>query len=169
MQLINLNKKLTAMPVTLIEETGTVLINRNANDAFAFTADLRNDSVWRTEVNTTVSLNNLPGLNHMVEENSFLSKKVPHHVKLLICTEYARNSRIVYQATGNNSFFLYSCRQVQRLSPQQTLFIYSLKFDSEMVRYALGFKLPVRLIGMITGWSMKNYLRKLKQMLETSQ
>ena len=152
-----------------IETSATIHINCQPAKVFAYTAELGNDSAWRSEINATISLHEREGLHHIVEEDAFLSKKLPHYLTRFICTVYIQDRKIIYQLVPGSRFFMCNCREVKALAPQQTLLRYSLKFDGGIVRHALGIGLPAIVIRCVTRLSMRKYLKKLKLLLESGQ
>lgn len=150
----------------LIQETRSILITCPPGKVFNYITDLGNDSAWRAEINASTLLSNHLGLNCMVEEDAFLSRRVPSHINRLICTQFIKDKRVAYETVRGDLFFLHNCREVKEISPQQTLVSYHLRFNPEIVRYALGFNLPGVIIRCVTHLSMRKYLKKLKQLLE---
>ncbi|KOY87115.1 hypothetical protein AD998_14045 [bacterium 336/3] len=151
---------------TNIKIDGFKIISRNLSTVFQYVANLENDQFWRKEINST-SMNAKPQINTLAVEDSFLSKKVPHHILNLICTEYIEENKIIYQTVPDSPFFLKSIRIVEAISEQETKFLYHIEFDKNIVKHGLGFMLPAFIIRYVAKQDMKKYLNKLKTILET--
>jgi sugar/nucleoside kinase (ribokinase family) len=156
---ITLNKK------KLITITGTILINKDVETVFNFFADPGNDAQWRAEVNESTLDGNLE-MGVTVFEHSYLSKKAPNNLIELKCIEFKRNKIAIFETEPNAKFYERSQRQVNVVSGSTTEITYSLDFDIEIVKFALGFSLPKFIVSMKAGSDMKKYLRNLKKQLE---
>jgi hypothetical protein len=150
----------------IIQQTGSIIISRDIETVFCYISDLRNDQEWRKEINSTSASDQPINIGHIVEEDSFLSRRVPSYRKQLICTAYIPNNRIVYQTLPGNPFSLSSIRSVTAIGPQQTKFTYSLVFSSKIVKHGLGIGLPAFIVSYVTRSAIKKYLKKLRIILE---
>lgn len=152
------NKKLT-------ETTGSILVGQNVATAFDFFANPCNDSLWRTEINQS-TLNGTLQLGVTVSEYSYLSKKVSNNLLVLQCVQFEKNNIAIFETPENASFYLKSKRQVKAASADTTELIYTLRFDINIVKFALGFGLPKFIVSMKANSDMRKYLRQLKNQLD---
>jgi hypothetical protein len=148
-----------------VEICGAITISKDQKEVFEFVSNLENDYLWRKEINCTKMSSN-PRLNAMATEDSYLSKRVPHFLMDLICTEYTDHCKIIYQTVPHANFFLRSIREVRAASQKSTTVIYLLTFDKNIVKHGLGFSLPIFVIRMAAKRNLKRYLCKLKEVLE---
>jgi hypothetical protein len=102
----------------------------------------------------------------MISEYSYLSKKAPNNLVILKCVQYDKNKIAVFETPENAEFYLRSQRQVNAIADNTTEIIYTLEFDTNLVKYALGFSLPIFIISFKANSDMKKYLRRLKTKLE---
>ena len=58
-------------------------------------------------------------------------------------------------------------RSVKETAPGTTRFTYFITFDAAIVKFGLGFKLPLFLVKFYTRRTMDSYLAKLKSILES--
>ncbi len=149
----------------LVEATGTILVKQDVETVFNFFADPGNDSLWRTEVNQSTLDGNLEA-GVTVSEFSYLSKKAPNNLIELKCIALDKNKVAIFETPQNAMFYERSQRQVKLVSTTTTELIYTLQFDMEIVKFALGFSLPKFIVSMKAGSDMKKYLRNLKRQLE---
>ena len=156
----------------MIDITGTITVRQDAAAVFAYVADLRNDKHWRKEVNETRCPEAQPGTNPsegcVMIEDSFLSKRVPHHVAALRCEEWRPNEHVIYQSLPDNPYFLKSYRTVTALGSSATRITYRIEFDEAIVKHGLGVGLPQFLVRYVAYADMKNYLKRLKSLLENA-
>lgn len=148
-----------------IRVTGTVVINKKPDDVFNFFADPGNDNLWRTEINKST----LDGPLHLgvkVSEYSYLSKKAANNLLVLQCTRFEKNQLVVFETPDNSPFYQKSQREVRVVSDHTTEVIYTLDFDMNIVKYALGFALPKFIVSFKAKSDMKKYLRQLKEEVE---
>jgi hypothetical protein len=101
-----------------------------------------------------------------ISEYSYLSKKAANNLIELKCVQYDNNSLAVFETAGDAQFYLRSQRQVRAVSANQTEMIYTLDFDLDIVRFALGFGLPKFIVSFKANSDLKKYLRQLKMVLE---
>lgn len=151
----------------IIKVTGTVLVNKNLERVFGFFANPVNDNLWRTEINESKLNENLQ-LGTTVFEYSYLSKKAPNNLIQLTCVQYDKNNVAVFETSDNAPFYLKSHRQVKPISGNRTEVIYTLDFDLDIVKFALGFSLPKFVVSFKAKSDMKKYLRQLKTRLENN-
>ena len=151
----------------MIDITLKVLILKDANTVFNYLSDFRNDKFWRKEVNETQLNTKEMQLNAIITEDSFLSKKVPHYISVLTCTELTPNQLIVCETVPETKFKAKSTRQTIALpNKNQTKVIYRLQFELAIVKFGLGFALPKFIVQWYSLQIMKQYLAKLKGNLE---
>lgn len=148
-----------------IRISGSLIINNQADRVFNFFANPLNDRLWRKEVRETI-MNGPLQLGVLVSEYSYLSPKAPRNLLEFSCVKYEPDHTAVFETLTNARFYEKSERLVAVISSQKTRVTYTLEFDSSIVKYALGFSLPVFLISFIAKYDMKKYLRKLKAILE---
>jgi len=152
----------------LITATGTIQINKSLKTVFDFVANPGNDPAWRTEINQSQVEGTLQvGTN--VLEYSYLSKKAPNNLVELRCVQFDRNRLAVFETPEHGRFFQRSERQVTAVSDNVTNLVYTLAFDSAIVKFALGFSLPGFIISFKANADMKKYLRQLKTILEKTE
>ncbi len=140
-------------------------VRRPCTEAFSFLADLRNDWQWRAEINETI-LAGCIGPGAVFTEDSYLSPRMPHYTRLLVCTEYEPGNKVTYQTKAGEPFFLQSTRSVRATAGGKAEVQYTLAFDTYIVRHGLGFWLPAFAVAWAARRAMKNYLKRLKQVLE---
>ncbi len=150
----------------LIKTTGVILVNKNVDSVFNFFANPGNDKLWRKEINNS-TLNQALQLGVTVSEYSFLSKKVPNNLVELKCVQFDKNKIAIFETLNNAQFYEKSQRQVKAVSNNTTEITYTLYFDKDIVKYALGFSLPKFIISIKAHSDMKKYLLQLKTKLET--
>ncbi len=143
----------------------TITILADSERVFSFLADLRNDVQWRREINRTEIIG-VVGPGAEAKEYSRLSRKVPDHLRVLTCAEYLPGSRVVFRSAADDPFYLTTTREVDKEEQGATRVRYTLEFDSSIVRFALGFPLPLFLVRMVARKDMKAYLHTLKAILE---
>ena len=149
----------------LVKTTGSILVNRNVDSVFNFFANPSNDKLWRKEINQS-TLEGTLQLGVSVFEYSYLSKKVSNNLLELKCTQFDKNKIAVFETHENAQFYEKSQRLVKVLSDNTTEITYTLDFDKDIVKYALGFSLPKFIISVKANSDMKKYLRQLKEKLE---
>lgn len=143
--------------------TGIATFNCTNETLFNYVADLGNDKNWRSEI-TRTDTNGLPTLNCVATEHTFLSKKLPDHINVLVCRQFEDGKRIVYETESTAAFYLKSDRTVGSHGAGSR-FTYVVAFDAGIVKHALGFGLPKWLIAWKTKSDMKKYLSKLAGVL----
>lgn len=151
----------------LINTTGTVVVNTNSERAFDFFANPSNDNLWRTEINKATLDGNLQ-LGVLVSEYSNLSKKASNDLIELRCVKYEHNKLAIFETPENAQFYQRSHRQIEAISDKTTKIIYSLDFDINIVKHALGFALPKFIVSFKAKSDLKKYLQQLKTILENS-
>jgi hypothetical protein len=149
----------------LIKTKGTLLVNRNVDRVFSIFADPSNDKLWRREINQS-TLNGLLQLGVSVSEYSYLSKKISNNLLELKCVEFVNNKIAVFETNENAQFYLRSERRLTAISNNKTEIKYTLIFDLNLVKFALGFVLPKFIVQLKTDSDMQKYLRQLKTILE---
>jgi hypothetical protein len=149
----------------LIKTKGTLLVNRNVDRVFSIFADPSNDKLWRREINQS-TLNGLLQLGVSVSEYSYLSKKISNNLLELKCVEFVNNKIAVFETNENAQFYLRSERRLTAISDNKTEIKYTLIFDLNLVKFALGFVLPKFIVQLKTDSDMQKYLRQLKTILE---
>jgi hypothetical protein len=80
--------------------------------------------------------------------------------------EYLLNELVVYESLPANLFWLKNSRQVEKIARDSTKLTYHLEFDADIVKYGIGFKLPMFFLRYYTKATMNKYLNKLKLILE---
>jgi hypothetical protein len=151
----------------LIRTAGTILVNKDIESAFNFFANPSNDHLWRKEINKSI-LNGTLQLGTTISEYSYLSKKASNNLIELKCVQYDKYNLAVFETAVNAQFYLRSQRQVKAISANQTQIIYTLNFDLDIVKFALGFSLPKFIVSLKAESDMKKYLRQLKTRLENN-
>jgi hypothetical protein len=149
-----------------IDITGTIVISKNHKEVFEYFSNFTNDTFWRKEINETKVNTGRIELNSIISQDSFLSKRIPHHIAIYKCKELLSNKSIIIETTNENSFWQNNSRQITELSENTTEVIYRIQFDFDIVKYGLGFGLPKSLVNFYTKITMNKYLSKLKTILE---
>ena len=149
----------------LIKSKGTLLVNRNVDRVFSIFANPNNDKLWRREINQS-TLNGLLQLGVFVSEYSYLSKKISNNLLELKCVEFDKNKIAVFETNENAQFYLRSERRLTAISDNKTEIKYTLIFDLNLVKFALGFTLPKFIVQLKADSDMQKYLRQLKTILE---
>ncbi|GAB3557719.1 SRPBCC family protein [Spirosoma fluminis] len=152
----------------LVKTTGTILINKDTESVFNFFANPVNDTLWRTEINKS-TLNGPLQVGVTVYEYSYLSKKAPDNLIELKCVQYDKSRLAIFETPGNAEFYLRSERQVNPIFDITTEIVYTLEFDINVVKFALGFPLPKFIISFKAGSDMEKYLQRLKSKLENQE
>lgn len=152
----------------MIRSTGSILIQRKVEEVFRFFADPTNDPQWRTEVTRTTRTGE-PGAGTTVQEHSYLSKKAPDVVVELRCVQYEENERAIFETPDGAPSHRRSERRVSARPDGTTEVVYTLAFDTAIVKEALGFALPRYIVALKAGHDLKRYLRRLKAVLERGQ
>lgn len=149
----------------MITQELTISIESDQKTVFDYIADLSNDSQWRSEIMRT-QRDGILQLGDVALEESFLSKKVPSHLRKLFCCSYVPDVFVAYQTAPGDPHYLRSTRSVRAIAPGITGFTYMLEFDPSIVKLAMGFQLPRFVVNIVTRTAMKSYLKKLKSTLE---
>ena len=150
----------------MINVQGSIIVTKDISTVFDYFSDLRNDKTWRKEINATSLSTARPEAGSIVTEHSFLSKRVPDYVTVLVCTTFRQNDTAVYQTQPGNPFFLQTTRKVQQASPATVSLQYQLVFSKAIVQHGLGVQLPALLVTWFTTYTLKKYLAQLKTILE---
>lgn len=151
-----------------IRANGNIIVNSDLQTVFTFLSDYRNDPKWRKEINQTSISTDKMGLGTLLTEDSFLSKRNPHYISHLKCTEYIPNKAVTCETTSEAKFWAKSSRTVEIIDTDQTKVTYELEFDPAIVKFGIGFQLPHFFLNFYTKSVMKDYLAVLKKNLESS-
>jgi hypothetical protein len=146
----------------------SIVVNRDHIAVFDFYADVRNDNCWRKEINHTTLSSEAPVLGCIAIEDSFLSKKVPHYVTKMACTQLIYGQLICFETLPDIKFKMKSHRSVKAIDTNKTELTYQIEFDERIVKHGVGFNLPRFLVRWVALSDMKKYLSTLKQILESS-
>ncbi len=149
--------------------TSNIVIRANANAVFEYVSDLRNDRHWRTEITDTKIKDEKIKLKTIAIEDSYLSKKIPNHKTILECVEFLPPKKIVYQSIPASDFLIMNSREFEEIDNAATKLLYTVAFDSAIVRYGIGFNLPLFFLKYYTKKTMNKYLKSLKKILEQTQ
>ncbi|TAH28418.1 MAG: hypothetical protein EAZ06_10100 [Cytophagales bacterium] len=149
----------------IIKISGTILVNNKPEKVFDFFANPSNDNLWRTEINQSI-LNGDLELGVKISEYSYLSKKIPNNLIELNCIDFDKNKLAIFETQSNSEFYIKSQRKVSTISDNKTEVIYTLDFDINLVKYALGFALPKFIVSLKANSDLKKYLKQLKTKLE---
>lgn len=150
----------------IIHTKGSIVINRDLQTVFNYLSDYRNDPKWRKEINQTRLSTEIIDLGTMLTEDSFLSKRNPHYISYLKCTEFIPNKTVSCETTPDAKFWAKSSRTVETIDNNNTKVSYELEFDPAIVKFGIGFQLPHFLLNYYTKSVMKDYLAVLKKNLE---
>jgi hypothetical protein len=142
-----------------------ISINKNISHVFNFFANLSNDKLWRSEINESI-LNGSLQKGVEVAEYSNLSKKASNNLMELVCTAFEENKLAIFETKPNAPFYLKTERKVKSINEQETEVWYTLEFDTNIVKHAMGFGLPMFLIKWKANSDLKKYLKQLKSYLE---
>lgn len=145
---------------------GNIIIKRDIKSVFDFISDYRNDPIWRKEINLTNISTDKMGLETLLTEDSFLSKRNSHYISYLKCTEFIPNKTVTCETTPDAKFWAKSSRTVETIDNNNTKVSYELEFDPAIVKFGIGFQLPHFLLNYYTKSVMKDYLAVLKKNLE---
>ncbi len=154
--------------MSIIALSGTIVINKDQETVFSFLSDYRNDPKWRKEINQTTINTPQIQVGSLLTEDSFLSRKNPHYLSHLICSELLPHSRITCNTTPETKFYSKNTRSVKKIDNESCKVIYQLEFDTAIVKHGLGFQLPGFFLKFYTNSVMKDYLSVLKKHLENS-
>jgi hypothetical protein len=149
----------------LIKTKGTILVYKNAESVFDFFANPSNDYLWRTEINKS-TLDGTLQLGVNIYEYSYLSKRIPNNLIELKCVKFDKNKLAIFETPDKAQFHIRSQRQVKAISDNKSEITYTLDFDIDLVKYALGFTLPKFIVSFKADSDIKKYLRQLKTKLE---
>jgi hypothetical protein len=149
----------------LIKIRGSILVNRSVDSVFNFFANPSNDKFWRSEINQSTLEGSLQ-LGVLISEYSHLSKKVSNNLLELQCVQFDQNKIAVFETNEKSQFYQRSERQLNVISDNKTEIIYTLTFDINIVKFALGFALPKFIVSLKANSDMKKYLKQLKTKLE---
>ncbi|MEO6357974.1 MAG: hypothetical protein ABIU77_19140 [Ferruginibacter sp.] len=152
----------------LIQVKSAVLINQNYQVVFDYISNYTNDVFWRAEVKKTIVDTVSICKGTTITQQTFLSKKIPVFVTTFRCTDFTKGERVVCETTTENAYWCRSVRAVQQVNGNLTKVFYQLGFDSSIVQYGLGFKLPRLIILFYTKQTMRRYLRILKNRMESN-
>jgi len=151
----------------IIAVSGSIIINRDASSVFRFFADPANDHLWRSEISRVIVHGKLQrGVK--TSEYSRLSPSLPDHLLRFECVKFKQVSAAVFETIPGSQFYQRSEREVLPLSAMRTKVIYSLDFDRSIVKFALGFPLPVFIIKWKAQRDARKYLEQLRRELEIS-
>ena len=158
--------KSTAKNITV---SSSIIINKDVHSVFSYVADLRLDKNWRKEINDTTLSTASPELSSIATESTFLSKKVPDNKIKLKCTIYQQDDLVVHESLPDEPLYLMNSRQVEPMPDNTTRLTYTIEFDTAIVKFGIGFNLPLFLLKYYTTQTMNKYLRQLKQILESQK
>ena len=150
-----------------ISISGSIIINRDLQTVFNFISDYSNDPKWRKEINQTVIDTPKINVGSLLTEDSFLSKRNPHYLSYLKCTEYIADKMVKCETTSEAKFWAMNTRTVEAIDTKTTKVLYHLEFDPAIVKFGIGFQLPRFFLSYYTKSVMKDYLAVLKKNLET--
>lgn len=150
-----------------IHVSGVIGVNKDAASAFAFFANPANDHLWRTEINKSMVQGPLQA-GATVVEYAYLSKKAANHLLKFQCVQFENNKLAIFETGHNAPFYQKSQRRVKAVSATATELVYTLDFDINVVKFALGFNLPRFLVAWKANSDLKKYLRQLKKQLEST-
>jgi hypothetical protein len=153
--------------MSIIEVQHHMIIRRRAGKIFEYVADMRLDKYWRDEINDTTLDTDLPTLGSIATEDSKLSKRVPHHIAKLKCIIWQEGRQVVFETLPESTFYLKSVRELENLPDTTTRLTYMIAFDSSVVKHGLGFGLPAFFLKFYTKLKMTQYMKKLKNILES--
>ena len=143
-----------------------VLISRDVESVFNYFSDLRNDKFWRKEANETTINTEKIELHTIIEQGSFLSKRVPNYITFFVCTEFVPNKAMICETDQDQKFWSKSIRITEAMKPDLTKVKYTVEFDFAFVKHGLGFNLPTFIIHLFLKKTIKSYLAQLKNNLE---
>ena len=152
----------------LIALTGTVQIARNHELVFAYLSNYTNDKFWRKPVNGTVMSNETIGLNTIITESVFLSRRIPDYISTFTCTAFEPNRSVTCETSEDNKFRSKNIRMVEVINDTTTQVTYHFELDIDIVKFGLGFGLPTILIKAYTRLEMILYLSALKRILQAT-
>lgn len=151
--------------LNMVHQKVKITIEANHQFVFNYVADLRNDILWRREINWVLLADNF-NVGAIAVECSFLSKRVPKYIQELKCITYAAYSEVIYQTLNENKYYLNTSRKVTKLTANTTEFSYQLIFDPSIACHGLGFKIPTFIISLVTRRTMRKYMKLLKARIE---
>ena len=146
-----------------VELQDTIVIEKSAEEVFAFVSDGNNDPLWRSEVDEMDVQGDIAAGTLLMEYSSFF--KFMHTVTPTYITEFEAPKRIIMETPGDQ-VWLRSTRQVESLGSNQSKFIYELAFDLELTRQMLPITLPVKLVARSYSRRIRRYLNTAKQLIE---
>lgn len=146
--------------------SSSIQIRKNTSDVFNFISDVRNDKLWRSEIIKT-EIDTFPLLNNSsIIEYTKLSKKQPNHPLVFQIISLQPNKLFQMETIEGSPFWEVSQREVEYLNNGVTQFTYCVNFDAKILKFALGFYLPQFILRHYLKSVTKQYLRKLKNVLE---
>lgn len=148
-----------------VQVKGSIILKAKIDKTYHFLSNLENDRLWRKEINIT-TMNGPVALGVRAIESTYFSRRNPEHILQLECTHIEPNKEIRYTTVTESAYFLQSIRKVKSLSETHTQFDYEVSFDKSLVKAGIGFSLPRFIIQLGAERDMKNYLKKLKKVLE---
>ena len=146
-----------------VEMQDTIVIEKSAEEVFAFVSDGNNDPLWRSEVDEMDVQGDIAAGTLLMEYSSFF--KFMHTVTPTYFTEFEAPKRIVME-TPDDHVWLRSIRQVEPMGPNRSKFIYDLGFDLDLMRQMLPITLPVKLVARSYSRRIRRYLNTAKQLIE---
>lgn len=149
-----------------IDVTSSILISKDIETVFEYLADYSKEPLWRNEVKNVSMSTDIVKKGTMIREDTFLSKKIPSHTSVLVCTGYEKNKHAIFETTAENTFYQKKMRYVEAEGTNKTKVTYRLQFDVAIVKYSMGFALPAFIVDLYTKMLMKKYLKILKNILE---
>lgn len=149
-----------------IQISSNIIIKKDRQTVFEYLSHYPHDTVWRDEIKHIEMSTPMVEVGTRITETAYLSPKVPAHQNLLKCIDFQRNATITSETIAESMFWQKNTRSVESLPDGTTKVTYSIAFDTQIVRYGIGFGLPAFILSFYTKQTMKKYLKVLKRTLE---
>lgn len=149
-----------------ISLTHSILINHTPVAVFDYISDLSNDARWRPEVERMeVKTNNEEG-SEIVE---YL--RIYHFFKIVtpvIVKLRERPTRLIIETPTSHTGWVHCIRSIDPINNHACQLTVQLSFSLDNIKQMLPFIPPVWAVRLWYAPRIKNYLKKLKDILETS-
>ncbi len=141
----------------------TIQVKGSKEKVFAYFSDMCNDVHWRKEALKAHEVNE--GEKKLIEQETFLSPKVPSIVTRYYVAELIPVNRITYQSTEDSPFYQRTNRSVEEGENGLLEVTYSIEFDAAMIIKGMGFKMPAAMVNFYLWVLIRIYTGKLKKEL----
>jgi uncharacterized membrane protein len=144
--------------------TRSVFISAPKEKVFIFFSHPENDKMWRSEIQESTFTG-----KDTFRQTSSLSRRITHYVKEYKIDSLQENQYISFKTVKGTSYDEQSFRKVISRGEGGSLVTYSICFNPDIVKYALGYSLPGWIVKLYTKQKAKKYLKNLRKILEEKQ